>query len=598
MPFPDHIGLLEQFLAGRQQIVEDIDRRLLNVRGGPIGPQADGDVFDGIEIISSCFFESPAVSREVSRLKGQLTAAHLADGFEPAAGDGYSRSLDPVELALRARHYWDRDRWPGRKGRIVYAQSLYAVFILRLLEQLSLRIWDEGDDTAAERLRQVQRLLDRLNAASGAPHVRDARWLIQTAQGPLTKYLRPYFIVAGRVAGSFTKSDRIEIHKAGAALAGGHMRSQLRHRAWQTGWAFDDPQLLAMTHLSNSMDMALLVGDLIPLLEAYSAACVRQDPANSANLANPADPANNNERMALADAILQGLSADPELLLTRLDLLGPATMIEDLFLDRGDDGQAHYSPMGNAHREYLGRYGELVGRTAESLRADALLFDPSNAAYSPLGIVYGFCSDLLSNMVLNTLRSSSSTDLSLEDVFISRDRLEQKRAQAEEWQRLPKGEGERDPFEHSREWAGQMFTRLLKALDARAARPTEPNASGCPQTHLYVLPRGVTIDSLPGGVLPAGVVPAQEHCLTSDVARARETGATALSRSRLAADRAEGRFLASADAEGSWFGVSKAPLTICTSQGKDALIADVPPAVVELLRLVCPELLRVVGGLD
>ena len=352
------------------------------------------------------------------------------------------------------------------------------------------------------------------------------------------------------MSGSFTASDRLEIHKAGAVLAGGHLRSQLRHRSWQTGWAFDDPQLLAMTHLSNSMDMALLVRDLIPLLDAYSAA---QD---------------NNERLALADAILQGLSADPELLLTRLDLLAPATMIEDLFVDRGDDGQPRYTPMGEAHRERLERYGELIGRTAESLKNDALLFDPAHAAYSPLGIVYGFCADLLSNMVLNTLRSPSSADLSLEDMFISRGRLEQKRAQAQEWQRLPKGEGERDPFEHSTEWAGQMFARLLRALEARAAHPSEPNASERPQAHLSVVPRNVTVDSLPGGALPTGIVSAQEHCLTSDSTRARETGATALSRSRLATDRAEGRFLASADAEGAWFGVSKAPLTICTSQGK------------------------------
>ena len=107
------------------------------------------------------------------------------------------------------------------------------------------------------------------------------------------------------------------------------------------------------------------------------------------------------------------------------------------------------------------------------------------------------------------------------------------------------------------------------------------------------MPRGVTIDSLPHGVLPAGIVSAQEHCLTSDVARARETGATALSRSRLTADRAEGRFLASAQSEGVWFGVSKVPLTINASQGKDALLTDVPPAVIEVLRLVCQELLVV-----
>ena len=38
-------------------------------------------------------------------------------------------------------------------------------------------------------------------------------------------------------------------------------------------------------------------------------------------------------RQGLADVILQGLSADSELLITRLDLLGPATVIEDVFVD-------------------------------------------------------------------------------------------------------------------------------------------------------------------------------------------------------------------------------------------------------------------------
>ena len=49
----------------------------------------------------------------------------------------------------------------------------------------------------------------------------------------------------------------------------------------------------------------------------------------------------------------------------------------------------------------------------------------------------------------------------------------------------------------------------------------------------------------------------------------------------------------SADVNGAWFGVSKAPLTICTSHGQNALIRDVPPAVIEVLRLVCPELVVV-----
>jgi hypothetical protein len=45
--------------------------------------------------------------------------------------------------------------------------------------------------------------------------------------------------------------------------------------------------------------------------------------------------------------------------------------------------------------------------------------------------------------------------------------------------------------------------------------------------------------------------------------------------------------------DGAWFCVSKAPLAIYTSQGRDALISDVPPAVIDVLRLVCPELVVV-----
>ena len=572
--FSDHIGLLEQFLAGRQQIVDDIDRRLLNVRGKATAQGTDRGFFD--DILTNCFFESPAVSTEGSRLKGQLAAAHLAEGFDPVHADDYSREIDPVGLVRYAQHVWDRDRWPGRNGRIAYAQSLYAVFILRQLAHLSLRIWDEGNQMASKRLQQVQRLLDLLNTAGAAPIVRDARWLIQIAQGPLTTHLKPYFVIADRVAGSFTDRDRREIHKAGAALAGGHLRSQLRHRSWQTGWAYDDRQVIALTHLSNSMDIALLIRDLVSLLEAYNAACQEPD---------------GNERLELADAILQGLSSDPELLLTRLDLLGPLTMIEDLFSARGDAGEMRYTTEGQAHREYLEKYAALIGQTAASLKNDALSLDPAHAVYSPLGIVYGFCADILSNMVLNTLHASSSADLSLEDTFISVGQLEQKRAQAQEWQCLAKAEGERDAFEHSTEWAGAMFARMVGGLDARAARPTEPNASAFPAARLYVVPRGATIDSWPEGRLPAGIVSAQEHCLTSDVTRARDTAATALSRSRLSTDRAEGRFLASVEADGAWFAVSKALLTICTSQGKDTLICDVPLGVIDMLRLSCSELL-------
>src|SRR5262245_34781170 len=209
--FPSHIELLEQLLAGRGGIVDGIESQLLSARGKATA--RNGDRSSIVEIFDGCFFESPALSRHLCLLKGQLPAARLADGFEPVRSDGYARELDPVELILRAWHYWEQTRWPGRNGRIDYAQRLYEVFILGQLEQLSLRIWDQGNDLATERLQHVQRLLDRLNVNMRSPLVRDARWLIQTAQGPLTKHLKPYFTTAAKVSESLSDSDRLELHK-------------------------------------------------------------------------------------------------------------------------------------------------------------------------------------------------------------------------------------------------------------------------------------------------------------------------------------------------------------------------------------------------
>src|SRR5262245_54541765 len=221
--FSEHIELVEEFLARRQEIVDNLERRLFGERGKAMA--RTGDRESVANIFTSCFFESASLPRHLCQLKGQLLASHLADGFEPGAQDGYSRQLDAVELVLRASHHWDHDRWPGRNGRIAYAQSLYGVYILGLLEHLSLRIWDDVNDSAAERLRHIQRLLDSLNVSHGHPSlgallVRDARWLIQTAQGPLTRHVKPYFITAGKVSKSLTDGDRLEIHMAGAKLAG------------------------------------------------------------------------------------------------------------------------------------------------------------------------------------------------------------------------------------------------------------------------------------------------------------------------------------------------------------------------------------------
>ena len=573
--FSDHVALLDQFLTRRADIVEGIDERLLNVRDKDTARRRDRSFFD--RTLNECFFGVGGLDPRLSLLKGQLAAAHMADGFEPIQLEGFSNGFDPLDLIIRAYEYWHTRRWPGKSGRVAYAQSIYSAFMLRQLENLSLQMWDEGDDRAGDRLQAIQNLLDRLNVTEVSQvHVRDARWLVQTAQGPLTKYLEPYFRIATHISKSFTEPVRLGLHAAGAKLAGGHLRSQLRYRALEANRQIDDPLNLAIARNSNSMDGALLVRDLVPLLKAYQKACAAHDAE---------------ARLEMADAILQGLSADPQLFLTRLDLLGPLTMIEDLFVERGSDGRTRYTDLGRAHVTLLDQYRELIGRLAEFLKHDAAALAPSRDAYSPFGISYGFAADLLSNMAVDVLLSRPPSSLSFEDMFCSRGSLDAKLARARAWAELPKREGERDHFYHSAEFAEQNFARLMTALDARALRKTELNASNHPNARLYVLGESDLVEALPEGALLAGITRADEHCYTSNLKRALSGTLTAVPANQILTDRNEGRFLASDETGGEWFAVSKVILTLFMSQGRNALISGVAPRVIEVLRLTCPGLI-------
>ena len=571
--FSGHVTLLNHFLERRNQIIDDIERRLLNVQGKDLSRSRNRSHFE--QALVSCFYDSK-LPGALAQSKGQLSAAHIRDGFEPVILGNRSHQLDPVELIVRAYEYWENHRWPGRAGRTAFAHTLYAVFLLRQLELLSLRIWDEGDDRAGIHLHEIQQLLERLNdAATTDIFVRDARWLIQTALGPLTRQLEPYFTIAEQISASFEEADRIELHKAGAKLAGGHLRSQLRYRASEMQRSIDDPEVLSITRNSNSMDGALLVFDLVALLTAYKHARDRSD---------------REERLALADAILQGLSADPELLLTRLDILGPCTMIEEVFVE-AVSGRAQHTRFGETYLAARNRYAELVGDLAPSLKEDASSVASTGTAYSPYGVVYGFVADAMSNMAFDRLLSQPSFGLSLEDMFNSAGDLENKRSRARGWETLPTRAGEHEHFEHSIAWASQISRRLNVALEQRATHRFRQNASSLSSSRLFVLADTGTADD---AALPKEIVRAQEHCVTSDLKRALANGTTAFPRSQIVSDRKEGRYLASAEIDGKWFGVSKVLLTTCICQGKDALITDVPDEVIDILRLTCPELLAAI----
>ncbi|MEO6185869.1 MAG: hypothetical protein ABIP38_12685, partial [Steroidobacteraceae bacterium] len=331
-PFEAHIDVLQSFLARRDQIIEQV-QGLLNARGRPAHslrdrPQLSRQFED--------LFYSTAVAADRVHLKGKLQEAHWASGFKPRVMPGIPNEMfDPADMIVRAFSLWQHTRWPGRNGRIRYAHTLFNLYLIRCLALLTMRLWDVGTVDASGKLAGIQAFLDQLWKSSPADQpvfVRDVRWLVPVALSPTTDDLGPYFTVAQRIAESLPLDDRLEIHKAIVVMAGGHLRSQLRHFTMQ-GTSLDEPGLVLSTRRSNALDFAMTIQNLVPLLAAYEKACAGDD---------------HRTRLDLAGAICQGVSADPELFVNRLDLLGPYSMIEHLFIGE-EGGKAALTPVGARH---------------------------------------------------------------------------------------------------------------------------------------------------------------------------------------------------------------------------------------------------------
>jgi hypothetical protein len=231
--------------------------------------------------------------------------------------------------------------------------------------------------------------------------------------------------------------------------------------------------------------------------------------------------------------------------------------------------------MGQRHREWLSRYEQLIGGLAPSLIEDAEAVDPAGRVCSPQGLAYGFIADVMSNMAQDALMAQASFGLSLEDMFISRGRLDDKLARAGQWAALPLRKSEPQHFDFSSAWAVESHARLTTALAARASHPGRLNASDRRTARIFV------------GQASADAVRADDYCVISDPSRLGSAGPVLCRESQLMDDRHEGRFLASVWIGSGWFGISKAILTTFTSTGTDVVIDEVPDAI-DVLRLTCP----------
>jgi hypothetical protein len=531
-----HLELLRFFLAHRDEIVERI-QGVLNAQRKPADDRLDLSLL--ALHFEDCFFTLSGITPGQSQLRGQLEDAHRTAGFRPKLIPGLHNGLaDPAEMMVRAFHVWNQSRWPGRNGRVRYAHTLFNLYLIRCLELLSLRLWDVS---------RIQAVLDELWAATPPDQpvlVRDARWLIQMAQSPATDDLGVYFDVAEQIADTLSLEDRLAICKAGVCLTGGHLRSQIRYHALRKGVTLDDVSVVLNTRNTNALDFALLVQELVPLLDAYERASHDGDQQT---------------RRELADAICQGISPDPELFLNRLELLGAYSMIEHLFVGTDADGRATYTPMGGRHVRLLREYAGRIGRVATPLLEDCARFRPVNGAYSPYGVMYGFASNLLEHMALKTAQPDAGARFGVEDVFVAGDagRL----AWVNGWRKLPHLTREQETqFDYPQQFAEDVFTRIEASLRKRGSG--EPVRTG------------------------RLIVAAESEPSPGDVYRPEP-----YDEQQLLSDRREGRCIISYETPSGWVALGKTILTEALGTGRDATIAGLPPAAEEALKLLCPGLL-------
>jgi len=571
-PFQAHIELLHFFRTHRDEVVERI-QGLLNAQRKPAGYLQDGALLS--RDFEDCFFTLDGVTASQSHLRGQLEEAHWAGGFRPRPIPGlHNGPADPAELMMRAFYMWRQTRWPGRNGRVRYAHTLFNLYVVRCLELLSMRLWDAGAGSAGDRLAQIQAALDGLWTIKTADQpvlVRDARWLIQTAQSLATDDLGAYFDVAERIAETLPEADRIEIHNAGVRMAAGHLRSQLRFHATKKAVSLDEQSLVLSARDSNALDFALLIQDLVPLLEAYEDAWRRDD---------------SRTRLELADAICQGIAPDPELFLNHVELLGAYSMLEHLFITTDSDGHAVYTHMGRRHVQLLQEYEARIGRVSKPLYDDCRRFRPVAGAYSPYGVLYGFSADLMKHMALKASQPDAVNRFGLEDVFVAGDANSGKLAWVSGWRKLPHLTRDVEKlFDYPQQFAEDIFVRIEDALRRRVS---DGEANAAAKTgRLFLLPAdALQADSKPSQVpdLPG------RYIRSSDTQMAAAHNAEPCDEMQLLSDRREGKFVLSYQTSGGWLAVRKSILTEVLGAGHDAKIAGLPPAAVGVLTLMCPRL--------
>jgi hypothetical protein len=562
VPFQANVELLRQFLTHREDIVERIET-ILNAQRKPIQYLWDHTLLS--RHFEDCFF---AKTGPQSHLRGQLEEAHWAEGFRPRRVDDlYNDLIDPAEMMIRGFYCWQQTRWPGGNGRMHYAHTIFNLYVLRWLQFLSMRVFDDGPSHASERLVEIQGVLDELWRSSPTAQpaiVRDARWLIPLAQSLITDELAPYLEAARHVTEMLPEADTLEIQKAHVRMLGGHLTSQIRHHCIRDGLTIDDHRVVVRTRTSNALDFALLVQGLVGLLKSYDCALQSGD---------------ERIRLEMAGAVFQGISADPELFLNRVELLSVYSMIEHVFIAPAAK-EPVYSAPGVRHIRLLEEYASLIHRLIEPLRDDFPRFRPVTGGCSPYGVIFGLPSHLIEHMALKALQHDAESRFSLEDIFDDDggdgDLGAAKLAWVNGWRKLPHIDREVQKFyEYPQQFAEDVYGRIERELTKRLDSKGDGSITG----RLHIDSTQQAAPELPA-----------RYFVSSDKQIVMVNKAEPYDAAQLLAGRREGHFLVSYETTGGWVALKKDLLTEVLAAGRDARIIGLPLDSAQILRLMCTDL--------
>ncbi|HUF47362.1 MAG TPA: hypothetical protein VMM93_06055 [Vicinamibacterales bacterium] len=316
----------------------------------------------------------PAAARRVDLAAAvrALDRRTRADGFHALHDwDGVAGRISSEPIAVELLTLAIERRGAGQAEPAVLA-ILFDYYVLYLLALAALRVWDGPDpDAAVDRIAHVLSLLQG-PAGSGQQFVRivETLWLVGTSH---------YEADEGAYVRLLDRTRGLRAARQ-AALALGHAAGMGCHLRF--GFEATYARNIGAMRDDNAADYPWLSYALATSLAEYD------------RLAG--DEAAASARLAVADAILNGLSPDPEA------FVGDAAI---------------QAPIDAAERRTI---RELVAGHRTALAADFARLRPADDAYSPLSLFCNFCQNVVKGAVLDAVLWGEASPVSLDDLLSSR----------------------------------------------------------------------------------------------------------------------------------------------------------------------------------